>query len=76
MTDSEWANNLLQDQKFLDVFSVLKAIEMNTIANSNSDDYDIRQTSYVKYQALQAVLTHIESMASQRNINEKRFKIL
>ena len=76
MTNSEWANNMLQDQKFLDVFKDLQDIEIHTIANSGSDDYEVRQTAYVKFKALESVMTHIQAMASQKKINASRWKIL
>ena len=67
---------MLQDQKFLDVFKDLQDIEISTIANSGSDDYDSRQTAYVKFKALESVMTHIQAMASQKQINASRWKIL
>ena len=76
MTNSEWANNMLQDQKFLDVFKDLQEIEIHSIANSHIDDYEQRQNAYVMFKALESIMTHIEAMASQKKINASRWKIL
>lgn len=76
MTKSDWANNMLQDQMFLDVFKELQDIEVNNMINSNASDYEERQNAYVKFKALDSVMTHIKSMASQKQINESRWKIL
>ena len=75
MTKSEWANNLLGDEKFLEVFKDLKDSQLARFANSNEFDYDERQAAYVKLNALNDIINHIQSMADQRIINEKRFKI-
>lgn len=75
MTKSEWANNLLRDEKFQEVVNDLKNLQVNRFANSNEFDYDERQAAYVKLSAINDILNHIQSMADQRIINEKRFKI-
>ena len=76
MTKSDWANNMLQDQNFLDVFKELQDIEVNSMINSNANDYEERQNAYVKFKALESVMTHIKSMASQKQINATRWNIL
>lgn len=76
MTKSEWANNMLQDQMFLDVFKDLQDIEVSNMINSNASDYEERQNAYVKFKAIESVMTHIQAMASQKQINASRWKIL
>lgn len=75
MTKSDWANNLLRDEMFLDVIRNLKDLQVSRFANSNEFDYDERQGAYVKLNAINDIYNHIQSMADQRIINEKRFKI-
>lgn len=67
---------MLQDQNFLDVFKELQDIEVNSMVNSNANDYEERQNAYVKFKALESVMTHIKSMASQKQITASRWKIL
>jgi hypothetical protein len=75
MTKSEWANNLINDEYFKTVFSELQNIQLNRIINSAERDLEEREAAYSKLSAIQDVLAHIESMADQRKINEKRWKI-
>jgi hypothetical protein len=76
MTNSEWANNMLQDQKFLDVFKEMEEIQMLRWSNSPLYDFDERQDAYVKLIAIRDIKSHIEAMADDRKINAKRWKIL
>ena len=75
MTKSEWANNLVNDEHFKEVFTDLQRIQVNRIINSAERDYEEREAAYSKLSAIQDVLSHIESMADQRKINEKRWHI-
>jgi hypothetical protein len=75
MTRSDWASNLANDEHFLDVFKELRQIQIDRITNSNEHEIKEREAAYVKLSAIQDVYNHIASMASQRVINEKRWKI-
>lgn len=75
MTRNEWANNLVNDSHFLEVFAELKNIEVSRIVNSGENDIQEREAAYSKLNAIQGVYNHIVSMADQRKINEKRWKI-
>lgn len=75
MTKSEWANNLVNDSHFLEVFTELKNIEVGRIVNSSENDIQEREAAYSKLNAIQSVYNHIVSLADQRKINEKRWKI-
>jgi hypothetical protein len=75
MTNSEWANNLLLDEKFLTVFKDLRQVQVDRIVNSNEFDIQEREAAYTKLNAIQDVYNHIVSIADQRKINEKRWKI-
>lgn len=75
MTNSEWANNLLLDEKFLEVFKDLRQMQVDRIVNSNEFDIQEREAAYTKLNAIQDVYNHIVSIADQRKINEKRWRI-
>jgi hypothetical protein len=75
MTNSEWANNLLLDDKFLTVFKDLRQVQVERIVNSNEFDIQEREAAYTKLNAIQDVYNHIVSIADQRKINEKRWRI-
>lgn len=73
-TKVEWANNILQDQYFLDVVKEIKEVQLNRFENSNEYDIESRQDAYYKLSAINQILSHIEGIASQKIINEKRLK--
>ena len=75
MTKSEWANHLINDEHFKNVFSELQNIQVSRIINSPERDIEEREAAYSKLSAIQDLLAHIEAMADQRKINEKRWKI-
>lgn len=75
MTKSDWANNLINDEHFATVFKELQEVQISRIINSRENDIQEREAAYSKLSAIQDVLAHIESMADQRKINEKRWKI-
>lgn len=75
MTRSEWANNLINDEHFMNVFHELKSIEVNRILTSNERDIEEREQAYKKLNAIESIYSHIVSMADQRKINEKRWII-
>ena len=74
-TKVEWANNILQDQYFLDVVAELKQLQLDRFENSKEYDIEDRQNAYYKLSAINDIFSHIQSIASQKIINEKRFKI-
>lgn len=75
MTRDEWARNLLLDEYFKEMLNELEQIELNKFANSNLEDYDIREQAFVKLNAIKSIKAHIESIAATQKINDKRFKI-
>ena len=75
MTRNDWANNLINDEHFNDVFTELKNIEINRILTSKERDIEERELAYTKLNAIDSIYSHIVSLADQRKINEKRWVI-
>jgi hypothetical protein len=75
MTRNDWANNLINDEHFNDVFAELKNIEINRILTSKERDIEERELAYTKLNAIDSIYSHIVSLADQRKINEKRWVI-
>lgn len=71
----EWALHLLQDQNFLDLIADLKTLQLDRFENSREYDIEDRQNAYYKLSAINDIVSAIEGIASQKIINEKRFKI-
>ena len=75
MTKSEWANNLLVSEHWKEVFDDLKSVEVNKIVASNHDDIQSRENAYLMISAYNQIYAAIESMAADKKIIEKRWKI-
>lgn len=75
MTKTEWANNLLATEHFKEVFDDLISIEVNKITSSKSGDIQARENAYVMISAYNQIYAAIESMAADKKIVDKRWKI-
>lgn len=75
MTKSEFCNNLLVSEHFKDIFDDLRNIELDKIVSSNSNDIQAREHAYVMISAYNQIYATIESMAADKKIIEKRWKI-
>ena len=76
MNKVEFALNLLQDQNFIDLIQELRNVQLNNFENSSSDDIDKRQIAYYKLSAVNDLLSDLQSIANQKIIKEKRWKII
>lgn len=70
------AKNLLSDEFFVGEIETLKNLELAKIVNSQPHDVDVREFAYMRINALQSVLAHLESLSVTSEINKKRWKIL
>lgn len=76
MDRPQLAKNLINDDFFKDEIANLKQIEINVILNSLPEEVDKREIAYSKINAIQSVLTHFESIANTKLIEQKKWKIL
>ena len=76
MDKAQRAKNLLADEFFVGEIEELKNVELSRIVNSQTYEVDVREFAYSRINALQSVLTHLESLAATSEINKKRWKIL
>jgi len=75
MNKADRASNLLMDDFFMDEIASLKVMCIQQITNSMHDDIDARESAYQMHRAIDAVLNHFKSIADQKLIDEKRWKI-
>jgi hypothetical protein len=73
---AQWAINLLKDDTFQEVLQDLRGNELNKIINSAYGELELREEAYTRIRVLESIETHLESMAAQKMIDEKRIKIL
>ena len=76
MTKNDWANNLLNDEFFKEMMKELKDAEINGFANSNLEDTFLRENCYLKLTVLNEIEAHLQSLAAQKVIDKRRWKIL
>jgi hypothetical protein len=76
MDKAQWAINLLKDDTFQEVLENLRGNELNKIINSTYGELELREEAYTRMKVLESIETHLESMAAQKMMDEKRIKIL
>jgi len=73
---TEWALNLLRDDYFIEMMEELRGVELAKFMNSDYNDAEIREQSYMRLRVLESIDNHIQGLADQKLINEKKIKIL
>jgi hypothetical protein len=73
---TEWALNLLRDDYFIEMMEELRGVELAKFMNSDYSDAEIREQAYMRLRVLESIDNHIQGLADQKLINEKKIKIL
>ena len=76
MKKSEWAINLLRDDYFIEMMEELRGVELAKFLNSDYGDVEVREQSYLRLRVLESIDNHIQGLADQKIIDEKKLKIL
>ena len=76
LTQAQWAENLLNDDFFKKVMEDLKNQQISAILSTNRDDIDERENAYVVIKTLELIEGHLKGIAAEKQIRDKRFKIL
>ena len=71
----ERAQRLLTDDFFLDVVKRQQEAYISLILNSLDTDVDVRERALLKYKAVEEFVASIQSIADDRAIEKKRFRI-
>lgn len=75
MDKASWANNLLNDPMFIEVMESLKSAQLNRFLTSKPSDIGDREDAYLRITVLDSILDYLDSMAADKLIEKKRFKI-
>jgi len=75
MDKAAWANNLLLDPMFKEMMDTLKSEQMTRFLTSNADDVNVREDCYLRINVLDSISNHLQSIAADKLIDKKRFKI-
>lgn len=76
MKKSDWALNLLRDDYFIEMMEELRGMELAKFLNSDYGDVEVREQSYLRLRVLESIDNHIQGLADQKLIDEKKIKIL
>jgi len=73
---AEWCSNLLNDDFFVKVMDDLKNQQISVIINTNRDDVEQREAAYSHIKTLDLFLGHLQGIAAETKIQDKKWKIL
>lgn len=76
ITVAEWAQRLLDDDFFKKVISDLKNQKIGAILSTNTDGIDEREDAYRTIKTIDLIVGHLQSIAAEKQIREKKWKIL
>ena len=75
MNNAERAQAYLQDEFFLDVVEKQRQLYISNIVNSNAEDVEGREMNYLKLRVLDEFIASIQSIADDKLVERRRFKI-
>ena len=73
---AQWARNLLDDDFFKEVLNNLKKEQISVIINTSAEECDRREDAYRHIKTLELITGHLEGLASETVIRDKKWKIL
>jgi hypothetical protein len=76
LTQAQWAENLLKDDFFKKVIDDLKNQHISAILSTNADGIDEREDAYRTIKTIDLIVGHLQSIAAEKQIREKKWKIL
>jgi len=73
---AQWAKNLLNDDFFKEVLNNLKNQQISVIINTSAEESDRREDAYRHIKSIELITGHLEGLASETVIRDKKWKIL
>jgi hypothetical protein len=73
---SERARAYLSDEFFLELVESQKVLYRNNIFDSNEYDVEVREKNFLKLKVMDEFIASIQALADDKQIAEKRWKIL
>ena len=75
MIKSEAIANILNDDSFKEAIDELKQMHLDMIINSDVDEKEAREICYLRITTINEIMSHLQSIADQKKIDSKRWKI-
>lgn len=76
MDKAQAAIHLLMNELFTGELSAMKASCIQVIENSRPDQYDEREDAYRTIRVINQIIARFESIAADKQVEQKRWKIL
>ena len=73
---SERARAYLSDEFFLELVESQKVLYRNNIFDSNEYDVEVREKNFLKLKVMDEFIATIQALADDKQIADKRWKIL
>lgn len=75
MNESERAQAFLTDEFFMGVVEKQRLLYISNILDSRDEDVDVRERERLKLKGLEEFIASLKSMAMQKEIDKKRWKV-
>jgi aminopeptidase C len=75
LNTAERAQAYLQDEFFLDVVEKQRQLYISNIVNSSAEDVESREMNYLKLRVLDEFIASIQSIADDKLVERKRWKV-
>ena len=67
--------NILNDDSFKEAMDELIKMHLDMLINSDVDDKTAREVCYLRITTINEIMAHLQSIADQEKIDNKRWKI-
>ena len=75
MIKPEGIRNIIQDDSFKESMDQLVKIHLDMIINSSPDQGDIREVAYQRISTVNEIMSHLQSIADEKKIDDSRWNI-
>jgi hypothetical protein len=75
LNESERAQAFLTDEFFMGVVEKQRLLYISNILDSRDEDVDVRERERLKLKGLEEFMASLKSMAMQKEIDKKRWKV-
>ena len=76
MNKSERAQTYLMDEFFIELVESQKVLYRSNIFDSNENDVEVREKNFLKLKVMDEFVATIQALADNKQIAQKRWKIL
>ena len=67
--------NILNDDSFKEAMNDLIKMHLDMLINSDVDDKTAREVCYMRITTINEIMSHLQSIADQKKIDSKKWKI-